>query len=100
MMFVLGCLIGMAFGLLIGFVWAMRTMEEVVRQMWRGLRIVLRVVIPMSECNGQGVMVAELTAMPERITPATSQTCKITTAWSKKMCGNGSTSACWGDVPK
>lgn len=40
MMFVLGCLIGMAFGLLIGFVWAMRTMEEVVRQMWRGLRMV------------------------------------------------------------
>lgn len=40
MMFVLGCLIGMAFGLLIGFVWAMRSMEEIMRQMWRGLRMV------------------------------------------------------------
>lgn len=39
-MFVLGCLIGMAFGLLIGFVWAMRSMEEIMRQMWRGLRMV------------------------------------------------------------
>lgn len=40
MMFVLGCLIGMAFGLLIGFVWAIRSMEEIMRQMWRGLRMV------------------------------------------------------------
>lgn len=40
MMFVLGCLVGMAFGMLIGFVWAMRSMEEVMRQMWRGLRMV------------------------------------------------------------
>lgn len=31
---------------------------------------VLRVVIPMSECNGKGVMVADLKAMPELITPA------------------------------
>jgi len=31
---------------------------------------VLRVVIPMSECNGQGVMVADLKAMPDQSAPA------------------------------
>lgn len=40
MIFALGCLVGIAFGMLIGFVWAMLSMEEVMRKMWRGLRMV------------------------------------------------------------
>jgi len=50
-MFVLGCLVGMVFGLLIGFVWAMSSMEETVRQMWRGLRMVEDDIADLQDCN-------------------------------------------------